>query len=303
MVGGVVPICVERVDHVLGVGLRHLQRGGPAAAGVRHRRQRLGDEVRRRQPPEDVGDVQEVALAQGVVDGQVAHGGADERVDGEGVGDGRVDFGQHGAEEGVLALNAAEVRQAVVLPVAVRVLVVEVPAAHELQRGGPVHDLAARRGHVEPGVLVLDGGREVHGDAAQRVDHAREPGEVHGDVVVDGDPEVLLNGLDQQVGPAVVGGIDAVHARDPAVVAGDVDPEVARDGEHRDRLGRGVEAGHHGHVAALAAGVGLVAEGLDLRGVRDEGARVRAHQEQVERFARRGGRGDQMLGVDLLDLV
>ena len=107
----------------------------------------------------------------------------------------------------------------------------------------------------------------------------------------------------EEVGPAVVGGVDAVHARDPAVVARDVDPEVARDGEHGHRLGGGVEAGHHRHVAALAAGVGLVAEGLDLGGVGDEGARVRADQEQVEGLARAAGAADQVLGVDLLDLV
>ena len=89
----------------------------------------------------------------------------------------------------------------------------------------------------------------------------------------------------------------------PLIVARDVDPEVARDGQHRHRLGGRVEAGHHRHVAALPARVGLVAEGLDLGGVRDEGTRVRADQEQVERLAGRRRCGDQVLGVDLLDLV
>ena len=85
--GGRGPDLVERVDHVLGVGLRGLQHVGSTVGDVRRRREGLGDEVRRREAPEDVGDVQQVTLAQRVVDGQVAHGGADERVDGEGIGD------------------------------------------------------------------------------------------------------------------------------------------------------------------------------------------------------------------------
>ena len=47
-------------------------------------------------------------------------------------------------------------------------------APHELQRHGAVDDLAARRGHVEPGVGILDRRGKVHGDAAEGVDHARE---------------------------------------------------------------------------------------------------------------------------------
>ena len=192
--------------------------------------------------------------------------------------------------------------QAVVLPVAVRVLVVQVPTAHQLQGGRPVDHLAACRGDVQTRVLVLDRGREVHGDAAQRVDHARETGEVDRHVVVDRDAEDLLDRLHEQVGTGVECGIDAVHARDPADVPRDVDPEVPGDGEDGHRLGGGVEPGHHGDVAALTPRVGLVTECVDLRGIRDEGPGVGADEEQVEWLAG-WCLGNQVLRVDLLDLV
>ena len=298
------PDGVEGVDHVLRVGLRQLQDVRSAVGDEGGRRQRLGDEVVVGQASKDLGDVEQVALGHGVVDRDVAHGLRDERVDSQGIGDGRVDLLQHGPEELVLALDAAEVRQAVVLPVAVGVHVVQVAAAHQLQRLRPVHHLAARRGDVEARVRVLHGGREAHGDAAQRVDHARESGEADRGVVVDRDVQVLLNGLHEEVRTGVVSGVDAVHARDPADVARDVDPEVTGDGQDRDRLGRRVEAGHHGDVAALTTGVGLVA---DLAGqgrvVADERPRVRAHQQHVEGSPGGGRLGDQVLGVDLLDLA
>ena len=126
---------VEGVDHVLGVGLGQLEHVGPAVGeeAGRWATSRYGGATKAaRGSP---GDVEEVALGQGVVDGQVADGGTDETVDGERVGDGRVHLVQHGAEEGILALDPAEVGEAVVLPVAVRVLVVQVPAAHQLQCG------------------------------------------------------------------------------------------------------------------------------------------------------------------------
>ena len=41
-----------------------------------------------------------------------------------------------------------------------------------------------------------------------------KPGKSDRHVVVDRDAEVLLDGLDEQVGPGVVGRVDAVHARD-----------------------------------------------------------------------------------------
>ena len=118
-------------------------------------------------------------------------------------------------------------------------------------------------------------------------------------------PRSVLDRLDEQVRSGVEGGVDPVHPRDPADVAGDVHPEVAGDGEDGDRLGGGVEAGHHRHVAALAAAVGRVAERVDLLLL---SLVTKARESEPTSRRLKGccgvtGRGDQVLGVDLLDLV
>ena len=56
------PDLVEGVDHVLGVGLGLLQHVRAAAGDEPDGGQRLGDQVRRRQPLEVLGDVEEVTL-------------------------------------------------------------------------------------------------------------------------------------------------------------------------------------------------------------------------------------------------
>ena len=91
-------------------------------------------------------------------------------------------------------------------------LVDEVPGPHHLERLEPVQRTTPRRGHVEPRIGVEDRFGEVHLDPAQGVDHALEAVEVELDVVVDGNPEILLDGADQLLGPFGQGGIDLVGA-------------------------------------------------------------------------------------------
>ena len=121
--------------------------------------------------------------------------------------------------------------------------------------------------------------------------------------MVDRYVEYGFDRLDEQIGSGVEGGVDPVLALDVRAVLRDVDPQVAGNGDDGDGLRRRDEAGDHRDVAPLATGVGFVAEGLDLRGIVDEGTGVAAHEQHIERLARRGGLLDQMLRVDLRDLV
>jgi len=107
---------------------------------------------------------------------------------------------------------------------------------------------------MHPGVWTLRPSRrrrpvrEVHVDAAERVDDVGEGVEVEQHGVLDRDAQILLDGVDELVRPLVERGVDLVGALRPGVR----DEEVARDREHRDRVVRPVEVQDHDHVAVDA---------------------------------------------------
>ena len=109
-------------------------------------------------------------------------------------------------------------------------LVLEVTGPHDLERLGPVERDAAGGLDVEPRVGVEDRLGEVHLDPAERVHDVDEAVEVQLDEVLDRDPEVLLDGIDQLVGTLEERGVDLVGP----VGAGVGHEEVARDGQDRD---------------------------------------------------------------------
>jgi len=97
--------------------------------------------------------------------------------------------------------------------------------------------------------------------------------------VVDGDAEVLLDGLDQLPGAAGEGGVDAVLAG-----PGDRDDQVTGDGQHRDALAGRLDPHHQGDVVALATDVAVAAS----VGLVQALAGVGADHQQVERVAAAG---------------
>src|SRR5205085_11093852 len=123
-----------------------------------------------------------------------------------------------------------------------------VPRADVLHRVDPVHVLrTGQDGHPRGavGVVAVDvvGVEVVHHrvagddvDTSQVVDELDQPLEPDPDVVVDVDPEVLLDRPHGRRRPAVgVRDVDLVLS-----AAGQRDPEVTGDREHGDRLGGGV---------------------------------------------------------------
>ena len=160
------------------------------------------------------------------------------------------------AQEGLLARRADDV-------------VVGVAVAREGERVEPAERLVAglqvdlgvvggaRVGPVLVEVAVVD----VDVDAADRVDGAGEAGEVDVHQVVDLEPGELLDGLQRQLRAAVrVGGVELVGPD-----AGDVDLEVARQGEQGDRVAVRVEPEQHRRVgeAELAADLLVALVGAD----------------------------------------
>jgi hypothetical protein len=156
------------------------------------------------------GKADDVADLEGAVPGDLVDQRPDEGVGahrvGEALGEGRLD---QGLQEGVLAADAAEVGQRVAAPDAV-LEVGEVAAARQGEGAVAVETDAAGLGDVEAGQLVPGGIGEADVDAVQGVDDRPEAVEVDQDVVVDGDAEVLLDGLDQLAGTAAEGRVDAV---------------------------------------------------------------------------------------------
>ena len=73
---------------------------------------------------------------------------------------------------------------------------------HVVQRGVPVDHLAAGVGQHGAELVVLQRGGAAHLDAAERVDHLGEPGEVDRHEPVDGQARQLLDDLDQTLGAA-----------------------------------------------------------------------------------------------------
>ena len=135
---------------------------------------------------------------------------------------------------------------------------------------------------------------------AQRVDHADEAVEIQLDEVLNGDPEVLLDGVDELIGALIEGSVDLVGT----VGAGVGHEEVAGDGEDGERTVGRVEMQDHHDVAVHAVdalGAQSVSGVLHL-----EGAAVRrADHEDVLRarvLPLDRGRGE-IFEVDAVDLV
>src|SRR3546814_6237248 len=91
-----------------------------------------------------------------------------------------------------------------------------------------VEDLAARLGDEEAGVLVAHRFVEPHRDATDRVHETLEADEVDLDVVVDRNPEVLLDRVDQHLLALSVGAVDPTGR-----AVGDGAPQVAGDRQAR----------------------------------------------------------------------
>ena len=130
-------------------------------------------------------------------------------------------------------------------------------------------------------------------DAVDGVDHVHETGEADLDVVVDADAGVLLDGLLQQLRPAVRE--RRVDLR--GAVPGHVDDGVAGDGHQQVRAGAGVQ--QHDRVGAAALALADAVAELLLAGQALAG--VAAH-EQVRRPGLRGGPVAAGRRVDLVDL-
>jgi hypothetical protein len=135
-------------------------------------------------------------------------------------------------------------------------IVVSVPIADERERSAAV-DLLVARLEVDRGVLlavavvlVVVAPVDVDPDAAELVDHLREAAEVDRDEVVDRQARQRLHCLDRALRAARrVRGVDAV-AEWQAARTVNLDLEVAREGEQRDRLLPGIHANEHHRVRA-----------------------------------------------------
>ena len=150
-------------------------------------------------------------------------------------------------------------------------------------------------------MLVPHGGVEPHGDAADRLDQPLEAAEVDLDVVVDGNAQRLLDGVDQGLATVGVGRVDPVlRAR-----AGDGQPEVPGDRQQLDPLGVGLDPGHEDRVGALPARLGAVEEGAGVgRIVVEVLAGVGPDEQEVLGLTRgRRGQGDVAVAGDLLEAV
>jgi hypothetical protein len=128
------------------------------------------------------------------------------------------------------------------------VAVLVVAEAHKGERLVAVQNLVARldvdRSVVCHGGVVVVAMIDHEVGPTQLVDDLDEAFEVDVDEVVDGNAEQLLDRLDGQLGAAQgVGRVDLVQAE-----AGDVDPQVARHGEHRDAVGLRIETHDHERV-------------------------------------------------------
>ena len=165
-----------------------------------------------------------------------------------------------------------------------------VPGADVLQRLLPVQLATSGFGDVEPGERrelavpsdpVARRRREVDVDAAHRVDDLLEAGEVDFEIVSDGDVVVRFQRLDHEFGSAVADGrVDAAFA-----VAGNRDPEVARERDDEAFLEIGVDVHDHDRVGSFTADLRLGTERALLLLVGDEVAAVGPDDEEVCRLA------------------
>ena len=243
----------------------------------------------------------QVVEAEGLVQAHAVHADVDHLVEAGGAGQ----VEGHGLFDGLddellLAGDAAEVTGGIGVPT---------PVLHVLQRTTPgqgqgllaVQVHAALAVDDEAGVLVPHGGVEPHGDTADGLDQALEPAEVDLDVVVDGNAQRLLDGVDQGLTAVGVGRVDAVlRAR-----AGDGQPEVTGDRQELDPLGVGLDPGHEDGVGALPARLGAVEEGAGVGGIVVEVlAGVGADEQEVLGLTRgRRGQRDVAVAGDLLEAV
>ena len=117
------------------------------------------------------------------------------------------DGGGQDTQELVVAADTGQVALRVLGPVGRVVggdpgaLVLQVTGPHDLEGLDAVELEAAGGLDVQPRVRVVDRLREVHLDPPQGVDDVDEAVEVQLHEVLDRDPEVLLDGGDQLVGP------------------------------------------------------------------------------------------------------
>ena len=100
--------------------------------------------------------------------------------------------------------------------------------------------------------------------------------------MVDGDPEVLLNRLDQQAWTGVECRVDPVRAAG----ARDRDVCVPWDGQHLDLTRLWHQPHDDDHVGPLSGLGGRAPEGGGLPGTIDEGPGIGAHEKDVDRRSR-----------------
>ena len=268
----------------------HGQEGGDRLAGVRlSRKQDVGATDRRavggKDPrheligshaPEAHSEGDQLARAEAAVHLQVLCGCVQEIVESEDIGKLAFRLVDNRVEEGLLALDPAQIAQPVVLPSVV--VVPEVPATDQGESGRAHHRLAPQRGDVQPRIFVADRIAEVEPDASERVHHGLEPWEVRHDDVVDGDAEILLNGLHEHGRAGVERRIDPVRAARTWYR----DIGVAWNREHHDLVRLRHESHDDDHVGALASLGKGVAERGDLTGVADERPGVGPDEEDVD---------------------
>ncbi len=191
---------------------------------------------------------------------------------------------EHGPQELLLASDAREVGNRVAGLV---------PRPDEGERRPPVELLAARL-DVEPGQHILHRIRHAHAHAAERIDHALEPGEVDVEEVVDVQAGEVLDGPGDEIGAAAAHAaleraVDLVHA-----VAGDGNPEVAREAQDDRLLAVRIDVDEHDRVGPLLAPEIGVGAGDDLILVAEAGPGVAAEEQVV------AGAADARAADDLL---
>jgi hypothetical protein len=274
---------------------------------------------------EGVGDGGQTGRRHPLVDGHAVGGDAEQLVDGRRAGAALGDGLADGALDHVaLAPRAPVVGGGVGHPPAVAQLL-EVAGADVGERhvAGEGQALGFVDDDVEPGgvstllrVPVAHRVLERDLDAADGVDELLEPVEAHLGVVVDRDVEVLGERVDEP--PVAVlavgeGGVDPLRADRIAVGGVDLDPEVAQERDHVDRLRPGVDPDDEDGVGVDRAGVVGGPERLGVLALPGVAAdeEVVARPARVER--RRGlvlgrllgalghGRRRDLDGVDLLE--
>jgi hypothetical protein len=178
-------------------------------------------------------------------------------------------------------------------------VVVGVPVADEIERLVAAELLVAgeevdRRVAEVAAAVVEVAAVDIDPDPSDRVDELPEPAEVDRDQVVDRRVRERTHGLERPFGAA--GGVRLVDPRAEDALAGtvDLDEEVARERQHRDRLRLRVGPDEHDRVRARLDTLALTGALVVAHDERGRGLTGQGDVEPLRRDLHVGSRGDDV---------